>query len=160
MGYLTIHIAAALERQRYNEKSTKTILIVCNAGMASALLLKSKILSEFSDISIESVISYHELLERKDFSGIDIIISTIPLHLRNAPPIMVVNVILKEKDLANLQKVLVVQKNDGAALPQVSVADGPRLSALIDNSLIALKEKTDDWKGACEIAGTLLSRVT
>jgi mannitol operon transcriptional antiterminator len=158
IGYLTIHIAAALERLRYNEKNTKTILIVCNAGMASALLLKSKILSEFSDIVIENVISYHELLKRKDFSGIDIIISTIPLHIRNAPPVLVVNVILKEIDLTNLQKVLVVQKNEGTALPRVSVVDGPRLSALIDNSLIILKEKVEDWEGACEMAGALLLR--
>lgn len=155
-GYLTIHIAAALEKLRYNEKNTKTILIVCNAGMASALLLRSKILSEFSDISIESVISYHELLERKNFSGIDIIISTIPLHLRNAPPVLVVNVILKEKDLSNLKKVLVVQKHERTVLPQVSVIDGPRLSALIDNSLISLKENVKDWIGAAEIAGQLL----
>jgi transcriptional antiterminator/mannitol/fructose-specific phosphotransferase system IIA component (Ntr-type) len=156
VGYLTIHIAAALEKLRYNEKNTKTVLIVCNAGMASALLLRSKIQSEFSDISIDSVISYHELLERKNFSGIDLIISTIPLHLRSAPPVLVVNVILKDKDLANLEKVLVVQKNERTALPKVSVIDGPRLSALIDNSLIALKKDAKDWVDAAEIAGTLL----
>ena len=156
VGYLTIHIAAALEKLRYNEKNTKTVLIVCNAGMASALLLRSRILSEFPDIAIESVISYHELLERSDFSMVDLIISTIPLHLNNAPPVLVVNVILKEKDLANLKKVLIVQKSEATALPQVSVVDGPRLSALIDNSLISLKEKVDDWNGAAEIAGQLL----
>ncbi|HUV16054.1 MAG TPA: PTS sugar transporter subunit IIA [Pelolinea sp.] len=156
IAYLTIHIAAAIERLRYNERSRKTILIVCNAGMASALLLKSKILSEFPETHIDNVISYSELLKRSDFQGIDMIISTIPLHLVNAPPVLVVNVILKERDIANLQKVLLVQKREGARYPNASIAEGPRLAALLDNNLISIREIAEDWEEATDKAGNLL----
>jgi PTS system ascorbate-specific IIA component len=126
--------------------------------MASALLLQSRIQSEFQDIRIEDVIAYHNLLKRRDFSGIDLIISTIPLHLHGLPPVMVVNVILKESDMENLRKALLVQKPSAGALPQVAVAEGPRLEALIDNSLIMLRAEADDWQAACMLAGGLLLR--
>lgn len=158
IGYITIHIAAALERLRYNEKNNKVVLIVCNAGTASAILLRSRIFSEFSNITIDGVISYNELLRRTDFSGIDLIISTIPLNLKKAPPVLVVNVLLKDHDVENLKKILVVYKSDNPRLPSVSVEDGPRLPALIDNNLIGLQLEAKNWSEAADLAGRLLYR--
>lgn len=156
VGYITIHVAAALERLRYNERNRKTVLIVCNAGIASALLLKSRIMLEFPDIHIERVISFNELLQLKDFRGIDYIISTIALNIKKAPPVLVVNVILKEKDINNLKKALVVERREGTSLPSVMLMDGPRLSVLTDNNLIDLRVKARDWRDAARRAGELL----
>lgn len=156
VGYITIHVAAAFERLRYNERNHKTVLIVCNAGMASALLLKSRIMLEFPDIHIDRVISYNELLRLDDFKGIDYIISTISLNIRRAPPVLVVDMMLKEKDISNLKKALIVEKNQNTALPSVVLMDGPRLSVLIDNNLIELHVKVKDWREAARRAGDLL----
>ncbi len=156
IGYLTIHIATALERLHYKRKNNKTVLLVCNTGIASALLLKSKIKSEFWEIIIDDVISYKELLKRKNFKGIDFIISTIPLQLFQAPPVLVVDVLLKEKDIDNLKKAFITEGVGEIRLPNVSINDGPRLFTLIDNDLIDLKKKVKNWEDAAEEAGQLL----
>jgi len=154
--YLTIHIATALERLHYKRKNNKTILLVCNTGVASALLLKSKIKSEFPEIIINDVISYKELLKRKSFRGIDFIISTIQLKLFRAPPVLVVDVLLKEKDIDNLEKAFITEGASENQSPKVSKNDGPRLSTLIDNDLIEIKNKVNNWEDAAQEAGQLL----
>ena len=156
IGYITIHIAAALKKLQYKGRNNKTILLVCNSGIASALLLKSKIESEFSEIIIADVISYKELLKRNKFIGIDFIISTIPVHLVHAPPVLVVDVLLREIDIDNLNKVFNAEGNHKSKLPNVSIIEGPELSDLLDIDLTELNKDAESWQDAVEQAGQLL----
>ena len=156
IGYLTIHIAAALEKLHYQKRNNKTILLVCNTGAASALLLKTKIQSEFPEIVIEDVISYKELLRRKKFSGIDFIISTIPFQLIGAPPVLVVDVMFREKDIDNLNKTFYKETGADCKLPKISIPDGPPLNKLLDENMVALQKEASDWGQATELAGSIL----
>lgn len=156
IGYITIHIATALKKLQYKGRNKKTILLVCNSGIASALLLKSKIESEFSDIIIADVISYKELLKRKKFKGIDFIISTIPVYLIHSPPVLVVDVLLREVDIDNLKKVFTAESSHKSRLPGISIFEGPKLSDLFDIDLIELKKDAKSWKDAVNQAGQLL----
>ena len=158
LGYLTIHIATALEKLHYQRKNNKTILLVCNTGAASAILLRTKIQAEFPDIKIESVISYKELLKRKHFSGIDFIISTIPFQLISAPPVLVVDVLFRERDIDNLNKAFFTESNTSGPLPKLSISDGPPLCKLITENMIELKGEAANWEQATEMAGFILQR--
>jgi len=52
--------------------------------------------------------------------------------------------------------VLLVQKREGARYPNASIAEGPRLAALLDNNLISIREIAEDWEEATDKAGNLL----
>jgi len=156
IGYLTIHIATALERLQYQKKENKTVLLVCNTGAASALLLKTKIQSEFPEIIIENVISYKDLLGRRNFRAIDFIISTIPLQIVHAPPILVVEPLLREKDIENLRKAFIKDNSETKSLATANEHEGPSLISLIDAELIRLNLIASGWEGATDKAGELL----
>ncbi len=158
IGYLTIHIATALERLQYQKKDNKTVLLVCNTGAASALLLRTKIQSEFPEIDIEKVISYKDLLGRRNFRGIDFIISTIPLQIVHAPPILIVEPLLREKDIENLRKAFIKDRTEKESLAEEKELEGPSLIRLIDAELIQLKINASGWEVATEKAGELLLR--
>ena len=155
-SFLTIHTASALERIKYFDKKNKTILLVCNAGAATANLLKTKISTEFTDVIIDNVISYKDLLKKRGFEGIDFIISTFPLSLSNAPPVLIVSPLLQNKDFTNLHQAFKTSKKKKKYKDREINNDDLVLSSLVDLDLIDLKVDVKDRDDAIEKAGMLL----
>ncbi|MBP1906524.1 lichenan operon transcriptional antiterminator [Paenibacillus turicensis] len=108
MGYLAIHIGAAIERQRMNS-TPKRCLVVCTSGMGSARLLYYKLRSKFGE-RLE-VVGTTELYKLNTFSltNIDFVVSTVPIVQPLAVPIIVVEKLLGGEDMDKINTLL----NDG-----------------------------------------------
>lgn len=105
IGYLALHIGAALERKEMNILP-KRCLVVCASGIGSARLLSYKLQSKFGPrIEIVGTTEYYKL---KDFPFdlIDFVVSTIPIRDTLPVPVIEVNTFLGEGDLQRVQYVL------------------------------------------------------
>lgn len=112
IAYIALHIGAALERMKEKQKQAKRVLLVCATGMGSARLLFYHLQNVFKgDIEIVDTISYYNLTTY-NLSGIDFIISTIPIKESLGIPVLVVNTFLEEEDISNIKKKLVSSKSD------------------------------------------------
>ncbi|TKH34597.1 PTS fructose transporter subunit IIA [Paenibacillus polymyxa] len=98
MGYLAIHIGAAIERQRMNTRP-KRCLVVCTSGVGSARLLKYKLQSTFgSSLEVAGTTEYYKL-QQVPLHDIDFVVSTIPIQLSLSVPVVVVQTLLGGSDM-------------------------------------------------------------
>lgn len=101
-AYVALHVIAAMERQ--TSQNTKRALVVCATGYGSALMLKSRLESEFgASLDIVDVVSYYEISEER-LRDVDVIISslTLPSHLF-LRPVINVSVFLTAADVDNIR---------------------------------------------------------
>lgn len=110
IGYLALHIGAAIERVRINH-SVKRCIIICASGVGSASLLTYKLKAEFGPkLDIVGTTEYYNLKDIS-FSTIDFIISTIPIHESLPVPVFEVNVLFGKKDFEKIDKIFHVNSN-------------------------------------------------
>lgn len=106
MGYVSVHIGAAIERYFAKRLEKKNVILVCGSGQATIRMLEARLNLYFSDkINIVRGISYNEYnsYRGKDFNQIDFVISTVPLESKIIPSITV-NFALKNKDIELISK--------------------------------------------------------
>ncbi|MTW86016.1 PRD domain-containing protein [Virgibacillus dakarensis] len=107
IGYLTLHIEVAQERQKKNRKDVPSCLIVCASGLGSAQLLMYKLQNEVGDqLNIIGSTEYYNL-RQQSFHDIDFIISTIPIEEKLPVPVIQVSTILGETDLSKINTLLI-----------------------------------------------------
>lgn len=108
-AYIALHILAAIERTRQQQKSK--ILVICSTGIGSSQMLKSRLLKEFSDkIEIVDVISYYQLTNTS-LDGIDFVLSTINLQSQFfSVPVLKVSVLLSNQDKSNIVRLIGAKK--------------------------------------------------
>ncbi len=99
IGYLTMHLGAALERLKAG--NVWRVKIVCPNGISSAELLASRIQSEFPQIRIVSVDAIHSLRD----TDCDFMVSTVPIETHMIPCVTV-SPFLNREDISSIQKVL------------------------------------------------------
>lgn len=105
VGYLALHISAAMERSKLNHK-VKRCIVVCASGVGSAMLLKYKLQSEFgSKLTVLGTTEYYKLKETS-LHEIDFIVSTIPIEDHLPIPVIEVNTILGESDFQKIEKII------------------------------------------------------
>jgi mannitol operon transcriptional antiterminator len=160
IGYLTLHLAVAVERLRLSSKHQARALIVCNAGIATTMLLESRIRGELPEIQIAGRTSFLGLRDRAEFGDLDLIISTINLEVEDVP-VVVVSPFLKSEDVIKIRTTL-------AMMPRAprSAREGSRLSGdgritladLLTNKTLELKASAETWRDAIDRAGEPLLR--
>lgn len=105
IGYLALHISAAMERGKLNNR-VKRCIVVCASGVGSAMLLKYKLQSEFgSKLTILGTTEYYKLKEAS-LHALDFIVSTIPIEEKLPIPIIEVNTILGDSDFHKIEKII------------------------------------------------------
>ncbi|HLO02636.1 MAG TPA: PRD domain-containing protein [Symbiobacteriaceae bacterium] len=93
VGFLTIHLAAALERK--GEPPGKRVLVVCSTGLGSAQLLAARLMRLFPNLHVVGVVS---ALESTDWEGrVDLVISTVPLPTLPIPNVRVSPILTAEE---------------------------------------------------------------
>ncbi|WP_100011577.1 BglG family transcription antiterminator [Lentibacillus sediminis] len=106
IGYIALHLEAALERMKKGSAEVKRCLIVCASGMGSAQLLLQKLKSRFGDtLNIVGTTEYYNL-EQHSLTDIDFLVSTIPIHEKIGIPVVYVRTILGDKDVENIEGIL------------------------------------------------------
>lgn len=95
------YIAIYYQTMLLKLKKPSKVLVVCHSGYGTSQLLAAKLMRELSDLIIVDVVSLRKL-ENMDLEDIDYIISTVPIHIRKIPYIMI-SALLTEKDIQNIR---------------------------------------------------------
>lgn len=87
VGFLTVHVAAALERR--GQPVGLRVLVVCSTGLGSAHLLAARLMRCFRELQIVGVVSALETTEAAWHQPVDLVISTVPLPRLPVPQVQV-----------------------------------------------------------------------
>lgn len=105
VGYIAMAFALALERHR-TELPRKNILIVCATGLGSARLLEHRYRELFGPYLDNIITTDVNHVANQDFSHIDYVFTTVPLHVKVPVPVRMVNLFLNDSDAASVRNVL------------------------------------------------------
>jgi len=154
VGDIAICLIAAMERLRLLDTLKKKILVVCSAGVVTAWLLVSRLRTEFPDAEVVDVISARELENRKNFDGIDFIVSTIPLKIKDIPSKQV-NPLLSLDDCKDLKELF--EKNENSTPENNSIIPSTiHLSDLVTSNTIELGVVAKNWQEVVDVSGATL----
>lgn len=78
VGYITMHIDVAIQRQQSILRKMK-VLIICSGGMGTSKILSNKIKSLFPDIESISIGSIHDINDSISENKYDLILSTVSI---------------------------------------------------------------------------------
>ncbi|WP_170240343.1 BglG family transcription antiterminator [Thermosediminibacter litoriperuensis] len=116
IGYIAMHIGAALERGRGKERAG--VVLVCPSGIGSARMLASRIKKELPELEILDVVSVLDLEKSLEkHPAAEAVISTVPLEVAE-PPVLLVSPLLNDEDVENIrahfkERRLKERENDG-----------------------------------------------
>ena len=114
----------------------------------------SRLRTEFPDAEVVDVISARELENRKNFEGIDFIVSTIPLKIKDIPSRQV-NPLLSLDDCKGLKELF--EKKDQPALEnKLSTQTAIHLADLITPETIELGVVAKNWQEVVDRTGASL----
>ncbi len=101
LGYITIHLAAALERTK---QPLRTIL-VCHGGSGASNLLMRKLTAQLPEIQIFSQETF-STVSQCNLDEAELIISTMELNLQTDIPILQVNTLIHDYDILRLKEII------------------------------------------------------
>ena len=141
-----------MERLRLLDTLKKKILVVCSAGVVTAWLLVSRLRTEFPDAEVVDVISARELENRKNFDGIDFIVSTIPLKIKDIPSKQV-NPLLNLDDCKDLKELFEKNRIQQPENNSISTQTAIHLSDLVTSNTIELGVVAKNWQEVVDVSG-------
>lgn len=122
IGYLSIHLAAALERTK---QPLKTIL-VCHGGSGVSNLLIHKLTAQLPEIEIIAQESFLTI-QQAQLDQAELIISTIELNLPSDLPVLVINSLIYDYDILRLKEIVKkYYKEKNKPLADVNVEELPQ----------------------------------
>lgn len=101
VGYITMHIDVAIQRQQLILRKMK-VLIICSGGIGTSKILSNKIKSLFPDIESINIGSIHDLNHAISERKYDLILSTIPMASKESNNIIEVSPFMTQD---NIEKV-------------------------------------------------------
>lgn len=102
-AYISLHILAAIERFKQDNKVN--VIVICATGLGSAQMLKNRLENEFAaNINIVDVISYYQLKDDM-LQNVNLIVSTIDMSASFYNiPVVKVSVFLNKQDIDILNR--------------------------------------------------------
>lgn len=149
VGYLAIHIAAALEREKLRRRPVPRALIVCSSGVGTSALLLTRIRSLLPEIQPGRVVSAFRVREVLAEDPHDLVIATCrvpPCGL----PVVRVSPLLGDDDVARVRRTVATLQSEAWRGRQ------PVLSDLLTAETIALDVEAQTWEEAIRAGGDLL----
>lgn len=104
VSYIALHFAAALHRMNLRTNNKARILLVCGTGLGSARMINSQV-SKLFNVEVVGVVSGREAIAM-DKSGIDHIITTVPLPQEDGAHYIQVSPLFGERDQQKVAKYL------------------------------------------------------
>jgi transcriptional antiterminator/mannitol/fructose-specific phosphotransferase system IIA component (Ntr-type) len=151
VGYIVMHLAVALERLVFRDKSPNRVLLVCGAGMATVWLMVSKLKCLFPDINIKDVLSASEIPHKASYFGyVDLVISTVPLGDLGVPTVTV-SPLLEDNELLKIRAML-RSSFRYCSSPIAYGSKGPSLVDLISADNIRVNIHVECWPEVVEEA--------
>ncbi|MGB9679125.1 MAG: BglG family transcription antiterminator [Thermoanaerobacteraceae bacterium] len=149
IGYITMHIGAAIERQQALSKKLK-VFIVCPNGIGTARILSSKLKALFREIDNIDIGAIWEYKKKDD--DYDLIISTVKLEdLKDN--IIVVSPFLTEEDIKKVEEFIekYVVKKEKNLIGNLSVAEKSQNFEIANEILRNLQLKYVDKKTIADL---------
>lgn len=131
IGFIAMHLGAALYRVVQTEKQNKQIkvVVVCGTGLGTAKLLASQLKNEFDNIEIIAIVPYYNIKDKLCKYSPDYIISTVPLDDLDIDYILI-NPLLSNDDILKLRQFLKV-KSDNLSYPTMLKAIVKEVSKIV-----------------------------
>ena len=108
IGYVSLHVGAAIERCFSGSLQRKSVILVCGSGQATTRMLEARLNVFFKDkIMIVHRASYNVFINytKRELLNIDFVISTIPLK-SNYVPTITVDFSLNNQNIEDISKFL------------------------------------------------------
>lgn len=103
IGYVSLHIGAAIERCFSLPLPKKTVILVCGSGYATSRMMEAKLNTLFHDkLIIAGRYSYNEY-QQMHLIHIDFVISTIPIEVKDIP-VVLVDFSLRTNDIEKIEQ--------------------------------------------------------
>lgn len=102
-AFLAIYFKGAIDRNKFKEKDLKRVLVVCAHGYGTSKLLVQQ-LNEIYTINVVQTIPRYMLEKTLEEERVDLIISTINIENKIDIPVVKVNSVLTQEDIAVLDK--------------------------------------------------------
>jgi transcriptional antiterminator/mannitol/fructose-specific phosphotransferase system IIA component (Ntr-type) len=104
VSYLTLHVAASIEKSLSKETSShKTAIVVCSSGVGTSSLLMARLRTVFPNLQVRAVCRADEIGDA-DLTGIDCILTTTPLSVSLPIPIILVSPLIDEIDVMGIEQ--------------------------------------------------------
>ena len=155
IGYLTVHLGAAVERRKLYSHRKLTVLLVCGNGIGMANLLEMTLKSHMPFIHIVRKISFYQL-RREDMADVDLVLTTVALDVLDKA-VLRVSPILSDAEIRVVEKQIRYVYNK-KYVAEVG-AEENHLWQLLTPEVIELNGVTRDWEEAVRMAGKLLTQV-
>lgn len=114
VGYVTMHVGAALERQ-HGFESRLRVLVICPNGISTAKILYGKLKSKFPEIDEVVVCSLREM-DEKIKGNYDIILSTVEVSKKTVNDILFISPFLPGKDVEKVSALIKARTGEGASI--------------------------------------------
>lgn len=121
VGYVTMHIGAAIERQ-HGFESRLRVLVICPNGISTVKILFGKLKSKFPEIDEIDVCSLREMEERIK-ENYDIILSTVGINKKFGSEILTISPFLPNKDIERVSSLIKARAGEGGNLKKPVPAD-------------------------------------
>jgi len=157
VGFLTMHLAAAMESLQTSSARKRKIIVVCNSGVATTKLLVARLKAEFPEVEVVGSMSYLEFM-RQEKPPYDLVIGTIPIESEHKPS-LIVNPLLSDRDIKRIRAAL---RTAGNVEPFTDSLDPPpqgqniSLASLLHASNIELQISAQHWCEVVDKAGNIL----
>lgn len=106
VGYITMHIGAAIERQNLSDGKL-SVLIICSNGISTAKILYSKLKRTFPEFGRIDVCSLKDM-DEKISNGYDLLLSTIEISNKSNDSIITVSPFLPDKDIERIRNIIML----------------------------------------------------
>ncbi|MEY8258502.1 BglG family transcription antiterminator [Erysipelotrichaceae bacterium 66-17] len=104
IGFVSLHIGAAIERCFSGQYNKKDVILVCGSGIATTRMVEARLNAFFNNkINIKERLSYEQFKKRSEFENIDFVISKIPIQ-SDLVPVEVVSFALKNEDIEKISR--------------------------------------------------------
>lgn len=157
IGYLTIHLGAAVERRKLQQVKRLNVLLVCGNGVGTANLLSMTLHNRVPFIQIMKVVSLYELNDA-DVAAADMVVSIVPLTIRDKA-VLRVSPIMSEAEMATIERQMRYFYNKKFTPEQTAMSrtqGRAELAESLDAGHILLDAEAGNWEAAIRAAGRLL----
>ncbi|QOX62864.1 PRD domain-containing protein [Anoxybacterium hadale] len=114
VGYVTMHIGAAIERHHGIESKLR-VLVICPNGISTVKILCGKLKSKFPEIDEVDACSLREM-DEKIKENYDIVLSTVDVSKKSASEILFISPFLPSKDIEKVGVLIKNKMGEGSGL--------------------------------------------
>lgn len=153
IAYTTMYFET-LFQENYNMNFTVNVIVVCNSGLSTAVLLKQRLHMIVPELNVISTCRVSDVIKEAENINPDFIISTVPLKM-NQYKVIEVNPLLNAEDVnvirRNLTNLSYNRRNEYLAKQMEAIHKMP-MEELFQKDCCKFNLKISDWKEAVQVA--------